>query len=127
MADVLGVETYGYPKVVFAEGHDKQVRVKFSEGWFLPGIDEDEPAYYMDYYIDKNGKVILVIDGFWHASSRVLVRGRVRDMNAKQLRGKKTLICRACGSPNAEYDRRNNGLWSCPDCGASYFLESEFG
>ena len=38
------------------------------------------------------------------------------------------LKCHACGSPNAVYDERKNGLWCCLDCGASnYWLESEFG
>ncbi len=36
------------------------------------------------------------------------------------------LKCYNCGSPNAVYDERNNGLWGCPDCGASnYWLEAE--
>lgn len=75
MADVLGIETYDYPKVDFVRGEDEQTRVRFSEGWFLPGIDEDEPAYYMDYYLDKNGRVILIIDAFWQSFGRVLARG----------------------------------------------------
>lgn len=78
MSDPLGVEQYGYPKVNFVEGRDGEMRVRFSEGWFLPGIDEDEPAYYMDYYIDNKGKVILLIDAFYHCYARTLARAKRR-------------------------------------------------
>jgi len=80
MSDPLGLEQYGYPKTAFTEGRDGEMRVRFTEGWFLSDIDEDEPAYYMDYYIDKRGKVVLVIDAFWHLYAKLLSRGKRRVM-----------------------------------------------
>jgi len=45
--------------------------VQIVQGWFFPDIDPDEPAWYLDYYFDKDGNCkfelygCYVIVDFW--------------------------------------------------------------
>lgn len=57
MSDPLGLESYGYPKVDIM-----QDTVRISLGWFLPDLDPDEAAYYLDLYFSKDGSHETVID-----------------------------------------------------------------
>lgn len=65
--DTIGLDTYGYPKVDIMKG-----QVRISLGWFFPDLDPDEPAYYIDIYIQDRsirGKTIDLNQG----KSRVIV------------------------------------------------------
>lgn len=55
--DPIGVDTYGYPKVDIMKG-----AIRISDGWFFVGLDEDEPACYLDLYILRDGHVTLILD-----------------------------------------------------------------
>jgi len=46
---VLG-DTFGYPTLEFM----KKGWIRFSVGWSLLGLDEDEPAMYFDYYFSED-------------------------------------------------------------------------
>ena len=56
--DPIGLDTYGYPKVCFVGR--KHVRISY--GWFFPREFEDEPACYMDFYVDEHGEVSVLLD-----------------------------------------------------------------
>lgn len=55
--DTFGLDTYGYPKVDIMKG-----TVRITLGWFFVGEDEDEPASYVEQWIDTKGKQRFVID-----------------------------------------------------------------
>jgi len=54
---------YGYPQIDFMGKNQHGSWVRITQGWFFPGLDENEPACYIDYYINDKGKVIVVLDG----------------------------------------------------------------
>jgi len=58
--DPLGLDTYGYPKIMVLS--DNWVRV--SLGWFFPDLDPDEPACYIDFYFHRYGFSFIRID-YW--------------------------------------------------------------
>lgn len=60
------VETYGYPKDTFVGGK----RYRFSIGWFFVGLDNDEPACYMDFYFIDEDNTVLILD-YWYTYEEI--------------------------------------------------------
>jgi len=58
----LGLCEYGYPQIYFMGKNQHGSWVRITQGWFFPGLDENEPACYIDYYINDKGRVIVVLD-----------------------------------------------------------------
>lgn len=54
----IDVEEYGYPRICFLG----KGSIRITQGWFFPDVHPDEPATYIDLYINKNGKVLVVLD-----------------------------------------------------------------
>ena len=54
----IGLEEYGYPKILLLD----KGWVRISQGWFF-WDDEDEDSYatYLDFYINKDGKVSVIL------------------------------------------------------------------
>lgn len=52
------IEEYGYPKI-YVLGKNC---IRITQGWFFPDVDEDEPATYVDYYVNEKGEVLVVLD-----------------------------------------------------------------
>lgn len=54
--------SYGYPKISLL----RKGWVRISQGWFLPGLSENEPSCYLDFYINQDGKGMILLDYFYH-------------------------------------------------------------
>jgi hypothetical protein len=56
--DAIGLDTYGYPRIDIMRG-----AVRITLGWFFVDDEfEDEPASYVEQWIDAKGKQRFVID-----------------------------------------------------------------
>jgi len=59
----LGFEDINYPQTDLIG----KSTIRVCHGWFFPDLDPDEPAWYLDEYIDKDGKSMIVLDSFGYA------------------------------------------------------------
>lgn len=58
----VGLDSYGYPQICFMGKNENGQWIRVTQGWFLPEEWDDEPACYLEYHINDNGRVIVELN-----------------------------------------------------------------
>lgn len=61
--DDADVNPLGFEEITYPQVYAGRV-VTVCHGWFFPDLDDDEPAWYLETTIDKDGKTATILNTF---------------------------------------------------------------